>query len=544
VHTWVLDNCTYASGSFDNLPTSDPNPLDNAAATTGAGLASFLLGLPSGASDLRGSAQMLLHGNYYGAFVDDTWKATPNLTVSLSLRYDYSTPFHEELGHQSALDIAHSTATDTIWLDVSPNPLDGVAANAKPGLVPPDRTNLGPRVGLAYRLPHNLAMRAGYGIFYDFNQSNIQNQQTFMGQWPFGFPDIIPEGGLNLPSASNPLPQQVLGVGVFPPFVPSALPPSSPGFAIDPTYKRPSLQSWNFGIDKSFQNNWVVSVTYLGNKGTHIVTNPYLNIDPAASLETYSPSRARLPYFSPMLIVSDWGNTSYEALQVKAEKRFSKGVTILASFTHSKFISYDDSANSSATIQNGLDFKADRSVSNYDIPENFVLSYVYSLPFGQGGRFLNDRGWVSKYLVKGWKTTGILTLHTGFPFNLTVPFDNANVGAGDERPTLIGQLRPIGFNQTLNEWFNTSALTVIPGTFGNLGRNALRQDGVQNLDFGMFKQTQLTETKSLEFRGEFFNLFNTPFFGAPGGAVGTPQFGEVLSAGNPRFVQFGLKLVF
>jgi len=538
VHTWVLDNCTYATGSFDNLPTSDPQN----SSTTGAGLASFLLGLPSGATDLRGSAEMLLHGNYYGGFVDDTWKATPNLTVSMSLRYDYSSPFQEEKGRQAALDIAHSTATNTVWLDVTPNPLDGVPANAPPGLVPPQRTNLGPRVGLAYRLPHNLAMRAGYGIFYDFNQSNVQNQQTFMGQWPFGFPDIIP-AGLNLPTVSNPLPQQVLGVGVFPPFVPSALPPTSPGFAIDPTYKRPSVQSWNFGIDKSFKNNWVVSATYLGNKGTHIVTNPYLNIAPSPG-EGNPQLEARLPYFSPMLIVSDWGNTSYEALQVKAEKRFSKGVTVLASYTHSKFISYEDSANSSSTIQNGLDFRADRSVSNYDLPENFVVSYVYSLPFGTGGRFLTDRGWVSKYLLKGWQTTGILSLRSGFPFNITVPFDNANVGAGDERPTLIGQLLPSGFHQTVQEWFNTSAVTVIPYTFGNLGRNVLRQDGVQRLDFGMFKQTQLTETKSLEFRSEFFNFFNTPFFGPPNASWGSSQFGEVLSAADPRFVQFGLKLVF
>ena len=539
IHTWVLDNCTYASGTFDQLPTSDPaNPT-----TTGAGLASFLLGLPSGATDLRGSAQMLLHGNYYAGFVDDTWKATNKLTVDLSLRYDYSSPFQEVNGHQAALDIAHSTAENTVWLDVSRNALTGEPANAKPGLVPPDRKDIGPRVGLAYRLPHDFAARAGYGIFYDFNQSNVQNQQTFMGQWPFGLPDIVPSG-LNAPTVANLLPQQVLGVGVFPPFVPSAMPPTSPGFAIDPTYKRPSVQSWNFGIEKSLKGNWLVSVTYLGNKGTHIVTNPYLNIAPHASTQPYSQSEVRLPYFSPMMVVSDWGNTSYEALQLKAEKRFSKGVTVLASYTYSKFISFDDSANSSGTIQNGLDFMADRSVSSYDLPHNFVFSYVYALPFGEGGRFLNSQGRMSKYLLKGWQTTGILTLRSGFPFNITVPYDNANVGAGTERPTLIGQLLPSGFKQSVNEWFNTAALTVIPGTFGNLGRNALRSDGVERLDFGMFKQTQITESKSVEFRAEFFNFFNTPIFEAPVSSFGSSYFGQVLGAMDPRFVQFGLKLVF
>ena len=538
MHTWVLDNCTYASGSFDNLPTSDPqNPT-----TTGAGLASFLLGLPSGGQDFRGTAQMLLHGNYYGAYIDDTWKATPNLTVTLSLRYDYASPYLEERGRQAGLDIAHSTAANTVWLDASPNPLNGSPATAPPGIFTPDRKDWAPRVALAYRLPHNLAIRSGYGVFYDFNQSNVQNQQDTMGQWPFGLPDIIP-AGLNSPSAANPLPQHVLGVSVFPPFVPSSLPPTSPGFAIEELYHRPSVQTWNFGIDKSFKNSWLVSVTYLGNKGTHTVINPYLNIAPSPGQG--SPQlAARLPYFSPMIVMQDSGNSNYQALQVKAEKRFARGLTFLASYTHSKYIDYEDSANSAQTTQNGLDIRADRSVSNYDIPNNLVVSYVYSLPFGSGGRFLTDRGWVSKYLVKGWQTTGILTLHTGFPFNITVPFDNANVGAGDERPTLIGKLLPSGFNQTLQEWFNTSALTVIPYTFGNLGRNALRQDGVQNLDFGMFKQTQLTDSKSIEFRAEFFNVFNTPFFEAPQAAIGTPQFGEVTGAGNPRFVQFGLKFAF
>jgi hypothetical protein len=230
--------------------------------------------------------------------------------------------------------------------------------------------------------------------------------------------------------------------------------------------------------------------------------------------------------------------------QIKAERRVSKGLTLLASFGHSKYISYTDSANSAVNTQNGLDFKADRSVSNYDIPNNFVLSAVYYLPFGQGGKFLTDNGWVSKYLLQGWQTTGILTLHTGFPFNITVPFDNANVGAEAERPTLVGQLRPPVFNQSLSEWFDTSALTIIPFTFGNLGRNAFRQDSLQNVDFGFFKQTAVTENNYFEFRTEFFNLFNTTFFGAPNASFGSPQFGHVLSAGNPRFVQFGLKFVF
>jgi hypothetical protein len=148
---------------------------------------------------------MLLHGNYYGGYFDDVWKATSNLTVTLGLRYDYASPYLEEQGRQAGLDVAHSTATNTIWLDVSKNPLSGAAATAPPGIYTPDRKDWGPRVALAYSMPHDFVVRSGYAIFYDFNQSNIQNQQAIMGQWPFGLPDIIP-AGLDAPSIETPAP--------------------------------------------------------------------------------------------------------------------------------------------------------------------------------------------------------------------------------------------------------------------------------------------------------------------------------------------------
>ncbi len=537
LHTWVLDNCTYASGDFDNLPTDNPQN----STTTGAGLASFLLGLPSGASDLRGTALLEEHGNYYGGYFDDVWKSTPNLTVTLGLRYDYASPFIAT--NDAALDYAHSTASHTVWLDTGKNPLTGAPPNAPSGIFPPARDNWGPRVAFAYRLPHDLVIRSGYGIFYDFNQSNVQNQQTFMGQWPYGLPDIIPSG-INVPAVGALLPDHVLGVNVFPPFVPSVTPPSNPGFAADPTnYDRPSVQDWDFGIDKSFGNDWMISATYLGNKGTHTVMNPYLNT--AISPGPGNPQlRARLPQFAPFIVVGDWGNSTFEAGELEVERRFSHGLTLLFSYTHSKYIDYDDSANSAETIQDGLDFDADRAVSNYDVPENFVSSFVYNLPFGAGGRYLNSAKWVSKYLLGGWQTTGILTLHSGFPFPITVPSDNANIGTTEQRPTLIGKLLPPGFQQNVQHWFNTSALTEVPYTFGNLGRNVLRADGTQNLDFGLFKRIHLTESKSVQFRAEFFNLFNTPIFGPPDDVYGDPTFGQLLSAGNPRFVQFGLKLFF
>jgi hypothetical protein len=192
-----------------------------------------------------------------------------------------------------------------------------------------------------------------------------------------------------------------------------------------------------------------------------------------------------------------------------------------------------------------LDFKADRANSDYDLTHILALSSVYELPFGQGKRFANSPGWASRLLIGGWQVSGILSLNNGFPFYIIVPFDNANIGGGLQRPTLTGPLVPSGFQQTPAHWFDTSNLTVVPYTFGNLGRNAMRQDGYKDFDLAAAKRFQISERKNLEFRAEAFNFFNHPNFAAPDGNFSDPTFGRVLGMnGSPRDIQFGLKLLF
>lgn len=553
VHTWVLDNCTYASATFNNLPTSDPQNTSS----TGSGLASYLLGVPSAATDLRGTAEQRLRGNYYGAFVDDVWKATSKLTVTLAARYDYAAPLVDTLGRQGTLDRVNSTPTKTVWLidqsakppvDITTSP--ATVQRVRDGIFEPDRRNISPRVGLAYRISSNTAIRSGYGIFYDFNQSNVQDTQDIMGQWPFGFPFITPPN-LNQPTAANPNPQYVLGSGVFPPFVPGATPPSSPGFAAARDNRRPYVQVWNLGIEQSIGGGWLFSVTYLGSKGTHMIVTPVVNIAPTPGAGNPQ-DRVALPQFSPFEVTGAWGNSSYHSAQIKIQRRMSHGLNFLSSYTWSKSIDIQSAAHGSAQpgegIQNGLNFGADRAASDFDLRHNFVFSGIYELPFGEGKRISSGHSGFDRYFLGGWKIDGILSLHTGFPFNLYVPYDNANTGSGTlgstERPSLVGQLHPSGFKPSLSAWFNTSAVAAIPYTYGNLGRNVLRQDGLKNIDFSISKETRIRENQRIEFRSEFFNLFNHPNFGPPDGNISDPTFGQVLSAGNPRFIQFGLKYVF
>ncbi len=542
IRTFFYENYNYGGANFDNLPTSDP--LNSAA--TGSGLASFLLGVPSSANQFAGSYEFAASGNYYGAYFSDEWRVSPRVTLTMGIRYDYSSPFKEAKGRLASLDWDNSTPTNTIWLTVAKNPITGAPANAPDGLYFPDRNNWSPRIGIAYRLTNDLVVRSGYGWFYDFNQSNIQMQQDTIGLWPWGAGDF--EGNLNLPSASKPVPDRLLGTGIFPPFVFPNEPPYAPGFVANRHNRTPYVQSWNLGIEKGFGTNWLVSATYLGSKGTHIPIEYSANMANRPGPGDLAP-RQRLPQFAPMTIDGNWSNTSYQAGQLKVEKRTASGLALLSSYTYSKSLDVGSTVHGSSQPWNGVqdthNFRASRGPSDFDLTHNFVTSVVYDLPIGQGKRFLNGSGAVPKYLLGGWQVTGIVSLNTGFPFSLLVPYDNANVGGGPQRPTLVGDLFPSGFTRTPGRWFNTDAVTVIPYTFGNLGRNTLRQDGYQNFDFGAFKRTKLGEVMNLEFRSELFNIFNHPNFGAPDPAVGSPTFGQVLKMqGSPRDVQFSLKLGF
>ena len=542
---WSFVNAGFASGSFDRFPTSDPqNP-----ATTGAGLATYLLGIPTGGARLEGDAGQQLFGNYYGTFINDEWKVTPKLTLTLGLRYDYHSPLQEERGHISSLDWNNSTPDKTIWLVVSDNPLTtdpslGNPANVRSSLFAPDRNNFAPRISFAYRLSPTSVIRAGYGIFYEYNQSNIQTQDAVMGQWPFSFNFFAPVG-LNSPSVANPTPTNIFGVNSFPARSFDNVPPVAPGFAGCEFCKTPYVQTWNIGIDKSFGNDWSLTVAYLGSKGTKLGGNAQLNSASTPGPGPIAP-RSRLPQFAPMLMVAHWYNSNYHSGQLKVQKRFSQGLNFLLSYTYSKAISDGPSSTQQGGwSQNAFDRHADRGLALFDLTHNLVFSYVYELPIGPGKRFLGAGGWASKHLLGGWQVTGILSLNNGFPFAVTLGEDNANVGHTSQRPSVRGPLVPSGFKQTRERWFDTDVLFKVPFTYGNLGKNPIRQDGYQNFDFGLVKQINITEVKILEFRTEFFNITNRPNFAPPNGNFVGGGFGQVFAMnGRPRIIQFGLKFIF
>jgi hypothetical protein len=337
--------------------------------------------VPSGANQFAGSFEFAGRSNYYGAFANDEWRINPKLVLTLGLRYDYSSPFTEAQGRLGGLDWAESTASNTIWLTVSKNPITGAPATAPNGVYYPDRNNFAPRVGIAYRLKNDLVIRTGYGIFYDFNQTNIQDQQDTIGSWPWGAGDF--QGNLNLPTPGQPTPTRILGTGIFPPFVFPNSPPYAPGWVANRDNRTPYMQNWNFGIDKSFGRNWLISATYLGSKGTHIPIEFTVNTADTPGPGPLTP-RQRLPQFSSLTIDGNWSNSSYEAGQIKVEKRTTSGLAFLMSYSYSKSLDVGSTVHGSSQpyngVQDGLNFNGSRGPSDFDLTHNFVSSVVYELP--------------------------------------------------------------------------------------------------------------------------------------------------------------------
>jgi hypothetical protein len=250
-------------------------------------------------------------------------------------------------------------------------------------------------------------------------------------------------------------------------------------------------------------------------------------------------------------------NSIYHSAQLKLERRFRRGGTVLGAYTWSKLISDTDTltgwlepAGGAPGAQNNYNTSLERSLANYDTPHRAVISYIVDLPFGKGQRFGSNATGVAGKLISGWGINGVSTFQSGNPLRIGVAVDTSNSLGGSQRPNRTGQSahRDGSAQSRLSQWFNTAAFSAPPSfTFGNASRTMpdMRSHGINNFDFTVFKNTQVTETVALQFRTEIFNVFNRVRFGYPGFALGNPQFGVISSQFNdPRLVQFALRVLF
>jgi hypothetical protein len=531
---------------------------------TGNALASFLLGQVSNFSiDLQ---QDVIHprARILEFFAQDDFKVTPRLTINAGLRYTLNFP-STETDNQGAI------------FNLQTQQLQYLGQNGFPDTARElHKLNFGPRLGIAYRFTDRTVLRAGYGLVWQ-EQAGITTPFT-IPQFPFiqtvtqrsldgVTPAFILSAGPNVqPIPLNP--DAGLGQGVF---------------SVDRDLGSGYVQQWNLAIQREITGNLVAEVAYAGSKVTHVgipdsninqltaeqlamgnsllqlAPNPFFGQIPRSSSigDPTIPLAQLLRPFPRFTAVSLYrnnvGNTSYNALQAKLEKRLSRGLAFLVSYTRSKLI--DDAGQVfDASIQTGpvgnfpvadsFNRALEKDVSTGDIPNVFVTSFTYELPFGKGKSF-NLAG-VADKLLGGWNINGAILLQSGMPFSVTqITNFNAFAGFGTQRPNVLRNPNLPADQRTTGRWFDTSAFAVAPQfTIGNASRNPVRGPGYRTADIAFIKRTYFGEVVNFEFRTEIFNLTNTPPLANPNGVVGNAAFGTITSAGDPRVIQFGLKLNF
>jgi hypothetical protein len=523
---------------------------------TGNAVADMLLGMPRQGDRNLGTPfhnSMTFASGYY--FQDD-WKISPKLTLNLGLRYDLDLPEIERVNKIASFDPTRGTIKVAGGFEyyIDNNSPTGLSSRPRPEigrrLWGTDTANFGPRLGLAWR-PFGgtrTVIRGGFGTFY--NHQIVGNGLTPLSRnSPFRLRQTSgPFQATDRPDLANAFSG-----------IPSVVAPG-----IDPNFHTAYVNQWSFGIQRELAANLVLDISYLGSQGHRLPIQ--WNINQAFPGAGSIASRRLFPAYGNITggYISSIGNSNFNGLNVRAERRMGKGLSFVSSYAWSKSI--DDgvgisaaSDSSTAFAQDARNLRAERSVSDFDVTHRFVLSTVYDLPFG---KTQNKR---LQAIVGGWQLSGILTLQTGPPFTVLSGRDESNTGGGSDRPIIIGDWHIP--NPGPNRWFNTCTLLangtqrnclpgdtpawqVNAGTFGNAGRNIVRSDGLKNFDLGLSRSFRFTERVSLQFRSEFFNLPNHANFGLPNQMSTSSSFASVSRAafqsqtGAQRQIQFAAKIVY
>jgi hypothetical protein len=552
-----------ASESFTSTPTQNPV----SAAGTGDALASFLLGLPDGAN--RRNVLETEHGGWVnGAYFQDQFKINSRLTLNLGLRWDvtlwpiYGNPPAPD-AYVGDLDLSNGTyilanvpgaCSPTKGFPCIPGgtlPEHVVATtHSNHSIYTNDHGNWQPRVGLAYRLTDKTALRMGYGRFYDNFNSVIQLAQNYEGTWP-DVGQLIAQN-LNHPggvkaSISDPFNQGTGGVAY-----PAATPFLSAGFVnwyVDPSdYKMPYSDQWNVGVEQGLGSNTVLSLAYVGSHDLRLNQGAQGNTDPTPGPVATEAARRPYPYITPTFYDRSVGQSKYNSFQFRLQQRETHGLTYIISYTRSKSMDNGCSGSFGAEgceIQTPYNTNLDRSVSGFDLPNIFAGSFVYDIPVGKGKAFTTHNRFAD-YVIGNWQIGGILSIHSGSPFDVTVSNgDTAGTGNGTERANLLLS-NPYLKGQDPTAYLNPAAFGVPASeTYGNLGRNSLRTDSFHNLDLSLTRRFPIKERVNVEFRADAFNISNSVIFGQPNSTLGNSNFGIITGTANgERQIQFSMKLLF
>jgi hypothetical protein len=516
----------------------EPNTTElNAASGTGPtyadaayinAFAAYLLGAPQQSSRAYLSQEGVIRQNQIEAFVQDTWHVSPNLTLDLGVREEYYSPgFTKNKGGGSAYD------PDTNSIGVAGYGHVNLAANV------PGQNLVEPRIGFAYMPDKNSVIRGGYAI------SGWTGRYGFTGGALISnFPllTVVQQGvisGYGYSGSLNTLPEIIFSAipdnGIINPA------PNYVYIVPDKTGAMSYVEAWNLTYERSLKAGFTLDIGYVGNAGKHLPANIQLNVAApgtgSAGLRYASFGRTAT---TTLRALSAW--SSYNSLQANLSRRFTGGLYLQASYTYSKSM---DLESNQGGFTDQLDIGRNYGASDFDAMHTFVLSHLYELPFGKNKPFLNHGG-VASYLVSGWQLNGILRMRSGTPFTVSADASSCNCPGNNqfgEQVAPVHYPHGIGAGKT---WFSTASFTAPPANqFGNVSRNSLRGPDLKQYDLSLFREFHFGDLFTLQGRGEFYNVTNTPSFAAPQGSVSSSTFGVISSANaTQRVGQLALKLLF
>ena len=497
-----------------------------------AALADFLLGQPYEASIVVGQFGRGYRQGLFAFFAQDSWRATSRLTLNLGLRYDYAAPWTEVNGKLSNL---------------APNgQLLVTGAAGLDRLYRPDRNNFAPRIGLAFDLSGNgsTVLRAGFSMLYEtlLQANSVQQVENNPPYSAFA----VTRSPLPFP-ASGPA-QTLLNLR-------SQAQPSNAIAAVDYNdFRNPYSSQFNFGIQHRL-GSWLLEAAYVGSRGLDLPL--FLNANQVPLRSLTSSQRARIaqaiaagqdttpilaplrpyPAFDSVTMSRNSASSTYHSGQIKIERRFASGLSVLASYTFSKSIDNSSdfgSGDSSEQVLDSSNLARERAVSSFDVPHRLSAALTYELPFF-------TKPGLAKLVLGGWQVNSIITLQSGQPFTPYVSNFDPYRNEGFNRPDVVGDPNA---NVPAGLAFNPAAFRLPAiGTFGNAGRNIIRGDGFHSVDVSLFKNFTITERLKLQFRTEAVNSFNHVNYQGPAVNLNATA-GEFVAAAQPRIIQFGLKLTF
>jgi hypothetical protein len=519
--------------TFSGFTTSDFTTDGFPVTGTGFDFADFLLGLPQATSVRFGTSSNYFRSCVYSAFVQDDWRLSSRLTLNYGVRYEKFQPFTEKYGHLSGLALGENFSSAE------------VVTGQDPGLLPKallrgDGNNLAPRLGIAFRpwTARRLVLRAGYGLFYD---GNIYSRLV---------PNLASQPPFAQASTLLTTPQQVLTLkNGFPELGPNI---ARNTYAVDPNFRTPYAQTWNFSLENEIARDVILSVGYVGTKGTKLDLLLAPNQAAAGSPLT-TQDRLGLANALAFLYETSGAASIYHGLQVGLRRQFHGGFSMWGNYTFAKSVDNAASVGGAGrtVAQNSFDLRAERGLSVFDVRHRLTLNHTYEFPFGDRQRWLSHGGTLA-HIFGNWQINGMTTIQSGNPLTARVlgnQSNNSGTSAGfSERADVTGQPATIPRSErTTQRFFNTGAFTLpVPGQYGNAGRNTIPGPGTVNFNMSLGRFITLSREKGVraDFRLEAANIFNTPNFSGLATVVNAQDFGRITGVKSMRVVTLSLRMRF